>query len=59
MKVILQRDFEDRDLYLVRVAIAMLKENASIIDTVIYDEAECDAYCLADDLETEFNIDVQ
>ena len=57
MKTVTQRQFEDRDLYLVRVAIQMLKENACLMGSIIYDEAECDALCLADDLESEFAIE--
>ena len=48
---------ERRKHYLVRVAIEMLNENADSIDTIIYDDAECDAYCLADDLRIEFGIE--
>jgi hypothetical protein len=39
------------------VAIKMLDENAYQIDTIEFDEAECDAFCLAEDLRNEFDID--
>ncbi len=58
MKTIIQKENESRKDYLVRVAIIMLRENADIMDTITFDEAECDAFCLADDLESEFDIDV-
>ena len=32
-------------------------ENAYQIDTIEFDEAECDAFCLAEDLRNEFDID--
>ena len=47
---------ERRKHYLVRVAIEMLDNNTESIDTIIYDEAECDAGCLAEDLRNEFGI---
>lgn len=49
---------ETRKEYLVRVAIAMLNENACCIEPIIYDEVECDAFCLAEDLAIEFGIDI-
>ena len=52
-----QKKNESRKDYLVRVAIEMLNKNADSIDTIIYDDAECDAYCLADDLRIEFGIE--
>lgn len=51
---------EDRKRMLVRQAIAFLKEHSGYVgqDSLLhYDEADCDGYCLADDLQTEFNID--
>lgn len=54
--VIVQKEGEDRKQYLIRVAMAILTENAYEIKTVIYDEAECDAFCLANDLGIEFNL---
>ena len=51
---------EDRKTYLVRLAISFLRENSGYAlsnDTLFYDEAECDGFCLADDLEIEFDID--
>ncbi len=51
MTTVTQNPNEDRKEYLIRVAIIMLRENAGIMNHIIFDEAECDAYCLADDLE--------
>jgi hypothetical protein len=48
---------ETRKNYLVRAAIAILNENAYDMKTIIYDEAECDAFCLAEDLRCEFDIE--
>lgn len=53
-----QKENENRKDYLIRVAIVMLNENGFTIDTVEYDEAECDAFCLAEDLRIEFDLDV-
>mgnify|MGYP000595508064 FL=1 len=52
-----QKENETRKDYLVRVAIKMLDENAYQIDTIEFDEAECDASCLAEDLRNEFDVD--
>lgn len=54
MKIIIKLADESRKDYLVRVVIAMLKENAEAIEPIIYDDATCDALCLAGDLEDEF-----
>lgn len=54
-----QKENETRKNYLVRAAIIMLDENAYKIDTIEFDEAECDAFCLAEDLRNEFDIDQQ
>ena len=54
-----QRNGEERKDYLVRLAIFFLRENSGYglqNDTLFYDDAECDGYCLADDLSTEFDI---
>lgn len=51
-----QKENETRKDYLVRVAIAMLSHNGYIIDEIEYDEVECDAFCLAEDLRIEFDI---
>lgn len=51
-----QKENETRKDYLVRVAILMLYENAWSIDAVEYDDAECDAFCLAEDLRIEFDV---
>jgi len=56
MKEVKQKENETRKDYLVRVAIIMLNENAYAMDSIIFDEAECDAFCLAEDLRTEFNL---
>ena len=56
MTKVTQEENESRKDYLIRVAIAMLEENAYMIDAVIYDEAECDAFCLAEDLRIEFDL---
>jgi hypothetical protein len=52
-----ERDFSSRKEYLVYVAVQYLKKEAGHMGTVEYDEAECDALCLADDLYSEFDID--
>jgi len=55
-----QKENEERKYYLVRLAIAFLIENSGYgleNDTLFYDEAECDGYCLAEDLRIEFDID--
>lgn len=54
-----QKENENRKNYLVRLAIAFLDENSGYNlqnDTLFYDEAECDGFCLADDLRSEFDI---
>lgn len=56
MKTITPRKNESRKDYLIRVAITMLTENGYKIETIEYDEAECDAFCLAEDLKIEFDI---
>lgn len=56
MKEVKQKQNETRKDYLVRVAIIMLNENAYVMDSIIFDEAECDAFCLAEDLRIEFNL---
>ena len=53
---LLQKENETTKNYLVRVAIKMLYENAYQIDTIEFDETECDAFCLAEDLRNEFDI---
>lgn len=52
-----QKESETRKDYLIRVAIEMLNENGYSIDTIEYDEAKCDAFCLAEDLMIEFNVE--
>lgn len=48
-----QQPNEDRLTFLVRIAIDVLREHSYTIDEIHYDDAVCDAYCLADDLESE------
>lgn len=55
MKKVTQQKHEPRLHYLVRVAIEMLRDNQYSIGTIHYDEAECDAACLAEDLQIELN----
>ena len=59
MENVVQKSDETRQEYLVRVAITMLEANGHSIDMVKYDEAECDAFCLADDLKIEFGIETE
>ena len=56
MKEVKQKENETRKDYLVRVVINMLNDNGYGMDTIIFDESECDAFCLAEDLRTEFNL---
>ena len=58
MTTVTLRKNESRKDYLIRVAIKMLNENGyDMPKEIIYDEAECDALCLAEDLRVEFNLD--
>tara|TARA_R110002167_G_scaffold349425_1_gene561286 strand:- start:1084 stop:1263 length:180 start_codon:yes stop_codon:yes gene_type:complete len=57
MIVVKQEESETRKEYLVRVAIEMLIQNGYGMKTIEFDEAECDAFCLAEDLRNEFDID--
>jgi hypothetical protein len=57
-----QKGNEPRKDYLIRVAVAYLKEvdhtghfYTDYPDTIKYDEADCDGVCLANDLENEFS----
>ena len=52
-----QKENETRKNYLVRVAIKMLDHNGYGMDTIEFDESECDAFCLAEDLRNEFDVD--
>jgi len=54
---IIPKPEETRKNYLIRVAIAMLNDNAYKMGTIIYDEADCDAICLAEDLANEFGME--
>ena len=55
MTIVTQNENETRLHYLIRVAIIALRENKYSMDSIKYDDAECDAECLADDLEIELN----
>lgn len=54
-----QREGEDRKTYLVRLAIEYINSESGYDHNqqIFYDEAECDGYCLAEDLRLEFNIE--
>ena len=51
MKKVYQKHNETRKDYLFRVAMEMLRDNAYSIDMIEYDDANCDAYCLVEDME--------
>ena len=52
MREVKQNKGESRKDYLLRVAVAMLEENAGHMDaTIIFDEVTCDAFCLIEDLK--------
>lgn len=59
MKEIVLKKDETRKDYLIRVTIAMLNESGYLIPAIKYDEAECDAFCLAEDLKNEFDVKVE
>ncbi len=59
MTTVIQKENESRADYLVRVAIEMLRENAHSMTSIIYDEAECDALCLAEELEECFDLNTE
>ena len=53
------RENEPRIEYLARVLYQFVRENEIVADqTMDYDDAECDAYCLAQDFIDELDIDV-
>ena len=55
-----QKENEKRQEYLVRLAIAYIIEHTGYVgvdDYLFYDDAECDGYCLAEDLRNEFDIE--
>jgi hypothetical protein len=54
-KVKLQKG-ETRKNYLLRAVVAMLEQGTGILDEIHYDDAECDASCLIEDLKFEFRI---
>jgi hypothetical protein len=51
------KENEIRKDYLIRVAIKFLRENAYSMSNVFYDDADCDAICLAEDLEIELELE--
>lgn len=55
MKEFEQKENETRKDFLIRIAIYVLRKNAFTINEVRYDDAICDAACLAEDLEIELN----
>ena len=55
-----QRENEPRTHYLVRVAINYLREvELASEGHIVYDDAKCDGLCLSDDLEDEFDIEME
>jgi len=48
-----QSEGESRLEYLLTVAVAYIYDNPE--STIFYDDAECDGYCLAEELENELN----
>jgi len=55
-----QEDCKDRKEYLVKLAIIFIRNHCGFIgmdDGIFFDEAECDGYCLADDIESEFGFE--
>ena len=60
MIVIEKKEKESRKDYLVRLAIEYIIEHTGYVgsdDMLYYDDAECDGYCLAEDLRSEFEIE--
>lgn len=51
-----QKPTETTKEFLVRAAIIMLDEHAHIIDSIMLEDSECDAYDLAQKLREEFEI---
>lgn len=57
MTEVTQLKNETRKEYLLRVTIAYLREVPLMNEgVIIFDDAECDGACLADDLESEFDV---
>lgn len=54
-----QRLDECRREYMVRVAIEYLTKHDKSCSTIVYDDAECDGWCIADDLLCAFDLDVE
>ena len=55
-----EEDCKDRKEYLVKLAILFLRNHCGYVgmdDGIFFDEAECDGYALADDIESEFNLE--
>ena len=53
MKTIVKKQGENRRDYLLRVALAYIDEER----TNVFDEAECDGYCLIEDIRIELGLD--
>lgn len=56
----IKKENETRKEYLVRVAVYYIEQHTGYLgidDCIFYDDAECDGYCLAEDLRAEFNIE--
>jgi len=52
-----ESDFKNRKDYLVALAIEYIRDHTGFIgmdDRIFIDDAQCDGYALADDLEMEF-----
>lgn len=58
MITLTQQEGETRKNYLLRLMRAWVQSQAgySHDETMFYDEAECDAYCLVNDIEIEFDV---
>lgn len=54
-----QKKGETRKNYLIRIAIEYIRAESgySHNNSLFYDGCECDGYCLADDLQAEFDIE--
>jgi hypothetical protein len=59
MITLTQQEGETRKNFLLRLAMTYIKDHTGYMgmdDMLFYDEAECDGYCLADDIEIEFDV---
>lgn len=55
-----EENYPDRRTYLVALAIEYIKDHTGYVgidDIVFMDEAQCDGYALANDLEIEFELE--